>query len=109
MELSRDELVDRVTARTQGTAGDPLTRAEVEQVVDAALLELHGDPTSPTAAADAEQAENPVQPPPSETPAGTPVEPGPPAPTETPAGEPTPGQLPAEPGPATPPGEQQSE
>ena len=41
MELSRDELVDRVTARTKGTAGDPLSRAEVEQVVDATLLELH--------------------------------------------------------------------
>ena len=44
MELSHDELVDRVTARTKGTAGDPLSRDEVEQVVTATLLELHGPP-----------------------------------------------------------------
>jgi hypothetical protein len=35
-----NDIVDRVTARTKGTAGDPLSRAEVEQVVAATLEEL---------------------------------------------------------------------
>ena len=37
---TRDSLVDRVADKTKGTEGDPLTRAEVEQVVDATLQEL---------------------------------------------------------------------
>ena len=35
-----DQLVDRVTQRTHGSRGDPLTREEVEQVVQATLHEL---------------------------------------------------------------------
>ena len=37
---TRDGLVDRVAEKTKGTEGDPLTRPEVEQVVDATLQEL---------------------------------------------------------------------
>jgi hypothetical protein len=43
MKLSdeaRNDLIDRVTAKTKGTAGDPLTREEVAQVVDRTLAEL---------------------------------------------------------------------
>ena len=36
----RQDLIDRVTARTKGTHGDPLTREEVAQVVEATLKEL---------------------------------------------------------------------
>ena len=42
-ELDIEALVDRVTERTKGTAGDPLSRAEVEQVVRMTLVELGGD------------------------------------------------------------------
>ena len=38
--MTKEDLIDRVTARTHGTAGDPLTREEVAQVVDATLAEL---------------------------------------------------------------------
>ena len=73
-----DALVDRVTERTQGTAGDPLTRPEVEQVVKATLQELLGEvPNQPP-------DEVPEAPPPPDVPAPDP----PPAPTETPAGDP---------------------
>jgi hypothetical protein len=41
-QLDVEALVDRVTARTKGTAGDPLTREEVAHVVRATLNELHG-------------------------------------------------------------------
>jgi nucleoid DNA-binding protein len=40
--MTTDELIDAVTARTKGTAGDPLTRDEVAQVVRATLDELEG-------------------------------------------------------------------
>jgi hypothetical protein len=43
--MTREELVDRVTAATKGTKGDPLTRDEVAQVVDATvnvLETVHG-------------------------------------------------------------------
>jgi nucleoid DNA-binding protein len=38
--VTYDELVDKVTERTKGTEGDPLTREEVEQIVNATLMEL---------------------------------------------------------------------
>lgn len=43
-KVDYDELVDRVAGATKGTAGDPLTRDEVEQVVAATLVELAGVP-----------------------------------------------------------------
>ena len=39
-EITLAELVDAVAARTHGTRGDPLARGEVEQIVEATLLEL---------------------------------------------------------------------
>lgn len=38
--MHKKELVDRVTASTEGSPGDPLTRSDVEQVVDALLDEI---------------------------------------------------------------------
>jgi len=44
--MDREALIDRVTERTRGTAGDPLTRDEVAQVVNATLDELGAEPLS---------------------------------------------------------------
>ena len=41
------DLIDRVTARTEGTRGDPLTRDEVAQVVEATLAEQAADDALP--------------------------------------------------------------
>lgn len=35
--MTRAELIDKVAANTQGTKGDPLTREEVEVIVNATL------------------------------------------------------------------------
>jgi nucleoid DNA-binding protein len=52
--MTTEELIDVVTEKTKGTAGDPLTRDEVAQIVHATINELrdegalgHFDPPEP--------------------------------------------------------------
>ena len=50
---TRDGLIDHVTAHTKGTAGDPLGRDDVAQVVNATLAALGVELDEDQAAGDA--------------------------------------------------------